>query len=123
MACSVSARSAKAARAGQVRFGDLDAGRSRLEHAVEQWQGESRMNVYFEPDADAAKIAQVTGLPYNDVCDTLREIEADEFFNTVTGKQKPGQDDVSIDALAELKKFVGKHGSRKAAAQAIGFAV
>lgn len=49
----------------------------------------------------------------------LRELEADEFFNSAAGKAKPGQqDDMTIDALAAVAIYL-RHGNNVSAEQAI----
>lgn len=49
----------------------------------------------------------------------MREIEADEFFNSAAGKQKPGQqEDMTIDALAAVAIYL-RHGNEVTAEQAI----
>lgn len=49
----------------------------------------------------------------------LRELEADEFFNSAAGKQKPGQqEDMTIDALAAVAIYL-RHGNNVTAEQAI----
>lgn len=49
----------------------------------------------------------------------MRELEADEFFNSAAGKQKPGQqEDMTIDALAAVAIYL-RHGNNVTAEQAI----
>lgn len=49
----------------------------------------------------------------------MRELEADEFFNSAAGKAKPGQqEDMTIDALAAVAIYL-RHGNNVTAEQAI----
>lgn len=48
----------------------------------------------------------------------LRELEADEFFNSAAGKKKPGQEDMTIDALAAVAIYL-RHGNNVTAEQAV----
>ena len=48
----------------------------------------------------------------------MRELEADEFFNSAAGKKKPASDDVSIDALTAVALYM-RHGNNVTPEQAI----
>lgn len=48
----------------------------------------------------------------------MRELEADEFFNSAAGKKKPASDDMSIDALTAVALYM-RHGNNVTPEQAI----